>query len=165
MWPKFVVKNMQVHSLDFNDFHEENYSLLGIHTTLEDYKLAYLLNDHLKVHFNKASFNLDFENEKSNASFSIFTHQNLRCDSEWYLIANSAKKENKIQEEGLLLSTEIKNYLIPEKKNIDFFIKIVEDISLENLIKTVDKIKSINQVITTYTIDINTLKSKDFLIF
>ena len=156
---------MQVHALDLNDFHEEKYSLLGIHTTLEDYKLAYLLNHHLKVRFNKASFSLDFENENSDASFSIYTYENSRQDSEWYLIANSAKKQNKVQEEGLLLSTEIKNYLIPEKKNIDFFIKIVEDISKEDLLKTVDKIKNINQVITTYTIDINTVKSKDILIF
>jgi hypothetical protein len=156
---------MQVHSLDFNDFNEENYSLLGIHTTLEDYKLAYLLNHHLKVSFGKATFNLDFENEKSDASFSIFTYQNLRDDSEWYLISNSEKKEKKVKEQGLLLSTEIKNYLIPEKKNIDYFIKIVEDISLENLTKTVAKIKNINQVITTYIIDKNTLKSKDILIF
>ena len=156
---------MQVHSLDFSDFHEEEYSLLGIHTTLEDYRLAFLLNHHLKVRFGKASFNLDFENEKSDASFSIFTYQNSRDDSEWHLIANSEKKENKVQEEGLLLNTEIKNYLIPEKKNIDYFIKIVEDISLKNLTETVAKIKKINQVITTYIVDKNTLKSKDSLIF
>ena len=156
---------MQVHALDLNDFHEEKYSLLGIHTTLEDYKLAYLLNHHLKVRFNKANFNLDFENEKSDASFSIYTYENSTHDSEWHLIANSEKKENKVQEEGLLLSTEIKNYLVPEKKKIDFFIKIVEDIPLEELQKLVNKIKSIDQIITAYTIDTNTLKSKDILIF
>ena len=156
---------MQVHALDLNDFHEEKYSLLGIHTTLEDYKLAYVLNHHLGVRFNKASFNLDFENEKSDASFSIYTYENSTHDSEWYLIANSEKKENKVQEEGLLLNTEIKNYLIPEKKKIDFFIKIVEDIPSEEIQKLVNKIKNINQVITAYTIDTNTLKSKDILIF
>ena len=156
---------MQVHALDLNDFHEEKYSLLGIHTTLEDYKLAYLLNHHLKVRFNKANFNLDFENEKSDASFSIYTYENSTHDSEWYLIANSEKKENKVQEEGLLLNTEIKNYLIPEKKKIDFFIKIVEDIPSEEIQKLVNKIKSIDQIITAYTIDTNTLKSKDILIF
>ena len=156
---------MQVHALDLHDFYEEKYSLLGIHTTLEDYKLAYLLNHHLKVRFNKANFNLDFENEKSDASFSIYTYENSTHNSEWYLISNSEKKENKAQEEGLLLSTEIKNYLIPEKKKIDFFVKIVEDIPLKETQKLVNKIKSIDQIITAYTIDTNTLKSKDILIF
>jgi len=156
---------MQVHALDLHDFYEEKYSLLGIHTTLEDYKLAYVLNHHLGVRFNKASFNLDFENEKSDASFSIYTYENSTHNSEWYLISNSEKKENKAQEEGLLLSTEIKNYLIPEKKKIDFFVKIVEDIPLKETQKLVNKIKSIDQIITAYTIDTNTLKSKDILIF
>ena len=32
---------MQIHSLGLDVF-EEEYSLIGIHTTLEDYKLAYL---------------------------------------------------------------------------------------------------------------------------
>ena len=156
---------MQVHALDLHDFYEEKYSLLGIHTTLEDYKLAYVLNHHLGVRFNKASFNLDFENEKSDASFSIYTYENSTHNSEWYLISNSEKKENKVQEEGLLLSTEIKNYLIPEKKKIDFFVKIVENIPLKETQKLVNKIKSIDQIITAYTIDTNTLKSKDILIF
>ncbi len=156
---------MQVHALDLHDFYEEKYSLLGIHTTLEDYKLAYVLNHHLGVRFNKASFNLDFENEKSDASFSIYTYENSTHNSEWYLISNNEKKENKVQEEGLLLSTEIKNYLIPEKKKIDFFVKIVEDIPLKETQKLVNKIKSIDQIITAYTIDTNTLKSKDILIF
>jgi hypothetical protein len=156
---------MQVHSIDFNDFCEEKYALVAIHTTLEDYKLAYLLNQHLKVQFKKAAFSLDFENEKSNASFSIFTYLNVIYDSDWFLIANSAKKEKQVQEQGLLLSTEIKNYLLPEKKNIDFFIKITGDISTEDLSTTIREIKEISQVITSYTVDINTLKSKDFLIF
>jgi len=156
---------MQVHSLDFNDFQEENYSLIGIHTALEDYKLAYLINQELNIQFNKASFNLDFQNKKSDASFSVFMYQNFSHDSEWYLIANSSKRENKAEEKGLLLSTEIKNYLIPEKKKIDYFIKIIEDISAKNLSEKVNKIKSINQVITSYIIDRNSLKSKDILIF
>ena len=63
------------------------------------------------------------------------------------------------------ITHKIKNYLMPEKKNIDYFIKIVEDISLKNLTETVAKIKKINQVITTYIVDKNTLKSKDSLIF
>ena len=52
---------MQVHSLDIEDFYEDNYTLIGIHTALEDFKLAYLLNSNLNTRFLKAHFNLDFE--------------------------------------------------------------------------------------------------------
>ena len=56
-------------------------------------------------------------------------------------------------------------YLIPEKKKVDFFLKISGDLQYEFVIKTVEKIKRIGQVVTAYTIDKNSLKSKDFLTF
>lgn len=156
---------MQIHSLDLEDFCEEEYSLIGIHTTLEDYKLAYLLNKQLKTSFKKANFNLDFENKKNNASFSIFEYTNIKYDFELFLISNSIKEEKKSTLSGLPLFTETKTYLIPEKKNIDFFIKISGDIQYEFITEAIKKIKEVNQVITSYQIDKNTLKSKDSLIF
>ena len=64
---------MQVYSLDIDDFNEDNYTLIGIHTALEDFKLAYLLNKNLDTHFSKANYSLDFE---SNASFSVYNDMN-----------------------------------------------------------------------------------------
>ena len=156
---------MQVHSLGIEDFCEEEYALIGIHTTLEDYKLAYLLNQDLKTRFKKAAFNLDFENKNNNASFSIYEYTNLQYDFDWFLISNSIKEDKASISNGLPLFTETKTYLIPEKKNIDFFIKISGGIEPELVKKTVQKIKGVNQIITSYQIDKNTLKSKDFLIF
>ena len=40
---------MQVHSLVLDDFYKEEHSLIGVHTALEDYKLAYSLNQQLKI--------------------------------------------------------------------------------------------------------------------
>ena len=71
-----------------------------------------------------------------------------------------------IQKEHHSLSIiETKTYLIPEKKKVDFFIKISGEISFEFVANAVNKIKNIEQIITSYSIDKNTLKSKDFLIF
>jgi hypothetical protein len=63
------------------------------------------------------------------------------------------------------LATETKTYLIPEKKKVDYFIKIVGEPTQETIYKTVNKIKQINQVVTSYTVETNSLKSKQFLIF
>ncbi len=114
---------LQIHSLELNDFIDEDYLLIGIHTALEDYKLAYLLNKHIATNFIKSSFSLDFENDKNNASFSVFNYTNKNNDFEWFLISNSFKRDKKEISNSLLLATEIKNYLIPEKKNVDFFLK------------------------------------------
>ena len=58
-----------------------------------------------------------------------------------------------------------KTYLIPEKKKVDYFIKIVGEPNQELIYKTVNKINKINQVVTSYTVEKHTLKSKQYLIF
>jgi hypothetical protein len=156
---------MQIHSLGFNDFYEDDFSLIGIHTTLEDYKLAYLLNKNLKINFIKSKENLNFEKTEKPSSFSIFNYYNKEYDSDWVLIANSSKRENQTESNELLLTTETKIYLIPEKKKVDFFIKVSGELGFDFVKKIIDKVKNIEQVITSYPIDKNTLKSKDFLIF
>ena len=156
---------MQIHSLGFNDFYEDDFSLIGIHTTLEDYKLAYLLNKNLKINFIKSKENLNFEKTEKPSSFSIFNYYNKEYDSDWVLIANSSKRENQTESNELLLTTETKIYLIPEKKKVDFFIKVSGELGVDFVTKIIDKVKNIEQVITSYPIDKNTLKSKDFLIF
>ncbi len=156
---------MQIHSLGFNDFYEDDFSLIGIHTTLEDYKLAYLLNKNLKINFIKSKENLNFEKTEKSSSFSIFNYYNKEYDSDWVLIANSSKRENQTESNELLLTTETKTYLIPEKKKVDFFIKVSGELEFDFVTKIIDKVKNIEQVITSYPIDKNTLKSKDFLIF
>jgi hypothetical protein len=156
---------MQIYSLGLDDFSEEEYSLIGIHTALEDFKLAYLLNKNLSTGFYKAKEELNLENLQKKASFSIYNYSSKKYDFDWFLIANSSKRENQKESTKLLLTSETKTYLIPEMKKVDFFIKISGDLEDSFITETVDKIKKIDQVITSYTIDKNTLKSKDFLIF
>ncbi|WP_158839886.1 IPExxxVDY family protein [Polaribacter sp. L3A8] len=156
---------MQVHALEMDDFFEEEYSLIGIHSTLEDYKLAYLLNKNLNARFYKAKEDLEFVREKKKSSFSIYKYKNIEFDFDCFLIANSYKGENQTTSNQLLLTLETKTYLIPEKKKVDFFLKICGVSEDEFVSKTINRIKSIDNVITAYSIDKNTLKSKDFLIF
>ena len=156
---------MQIHSLSHDSYFEDEYSLIGIHTTLEDYKLAYLLNKNLSTNFYKLKKELVIENNQNKVFFSIFNYQNTTYEYDWHLIANSSKTENSTSESQLLLTTETKTYLIPEKKNVDFFIKISGEVEPFFISKTIKKIKTIEQVITSYSIDTDSLKSRDFLIF
>ena len=156
---------MQVHSLGLDILCEEEYTLIGIHTTLEDFKLAYLLNKNLGISFYKSKDDLSFEMMNKQTSFSIFNFSNKKYDFEWYLIANSSKRENQTESNELLLTSETKTYLIPEKKKVDFFIKITGCLAYSFISETIETIKTIDQIITSYPIDKNTLKSRDFLIF
>lgn len=155
---------MQIHSLGL-DFYEDEYTLIGIHTTLEDYKLAYLLNKSLTIQLQQIKEGLDFDDKKMNTSFSLFNYRNNAEEFDWFLIANSTKKEMEKTKSDLQLETEVTSYLIPEKKKVDFFIKITGEQTGFFIANTIKKIKNIEQIITSYLIDKNSLKSKDFLTF
>ena len=155
---------MQIHSLSLDVF-EEEYSLIGIHTALEDFKLAYLLNKELEINLCKSKEDLKIKYPSQSTSFSIYNYTNNEYDFEWFLIANSSKRENQKESNELLLTSETKSYLIPEKKKVDFFIKISGCFEYSFVADIVDKIKTINHIITSYSIDKNSLKSKDFLTF
>ena len=156
---------MQIHSLELDDFSDDNYTLIGIHTTLDEYKLAYILNQKLETAFVKASYSLDFENKNNNASFPIYEFVNSKFSHSWFLISNQYKEKIEGVSIGLFDANEITTYLIPEKRKVDFFLKLEGDFDYEYIVKVVSEINTINQVITSYTIDPNILKSKEFLIF
>lgn len=155
---------MSIYALELDDFSDDNYKLIGIHTTLEDYRLAFFLNRFLEAKFVRASYNLDFENKNYNASYAIFEYEkNKELGAEWFLIANIFK--TKLKAIGLFPESQTKAYLIPEKKKVDYFLKIEGDCTYETVSKLVEQIQQIPQVITAYIIETNTLKSKEFLIF
>jgi hypothetical protein len=156
---------MQIHSLELDDFSDDNYTLIGIHSTLEPYKLAYVLNQKLETTFVKAKNSLDFENKNNNASFPVYEFLNSKFNHSWFLISNQFTNSIEGVSTGLFHTNEITMYLIPEKKKVDYFLKLEGDFDYEYIVKVVDQINQINQVITSYTIDPNILKSKEFLIF
>jgi len=135
---------MQLFSLEIDDCCSDNYSLIGIHSVLEDYRLAFLFNNFLKFKFKKAAYDLDFKNEHYNSYYSVFEYTDKELALDWFLIANLYKGITKPTKSGLFNESDIITYLLPEKKKIDYFLKIEGDVDTE------------------YT---NTLKSKNFLIF
>ena len=152
---------MQLVSFDL----EDDYLLIGIHSSEEDYRLAYLLNKHLKTKLTRYKHHLDFKN--STAEFPLFEYKDENNFINYYLINNKySQLVNNQKNQGLFEGNySTTSYLIPEKKNVDFFLKI-EGCTKQNLARTlVTKLNSIQQVITSYSIEPNILKSKDHLTF
>jgi len=149
--------------------HEHDYTLLGMHTTLEDYHLAYFLNKSLHIKLKKSYKDLDFKSDKKGV-FSIFDFENKNTFISWHLISNKYKYNQKLVSKtpslfnNTIISQVYTSLLINELPTIDYFIKINGEIEL-NLPTIITKINSIDQVITTYSINANKLKSKDYLIF
>jgi hypothetical protein len=160
---------MAVHKLILDDIFEENlYTLIAIHCGVEDYRVAYLINNYLNICLTRKLSDLDYNNGKSN--FSIFEWEDPKYLTTWNLVYNVRKAElyQKTNRQSLFDSEEkiIKTfYLIPEYKQVNYFLKIDSefDEKKEKLIK--DTLLKIPQISTAYSIDANQLKSKDNLIF
>lgn len=159
---------MALHKLLVDDFYDASYSLLAVHCRLEDYRLAYLLNKHLNLNLTRKRQDLDYKYFA--ATYPIYEWVDENYFTTWHMVSNVCKKEeDSLQSSGSLFSTNekmLKKYhLLPEFKNVDYLIKISNDDHYFNEKVTLDKIQSIPQIITTYTIDVDQLKSKDNLIF
>ncbi|PKP13478.1 MAG: IPExxxVDY family protein [Bacteroidetes bacterium HGW-Bacteroidetes-3] len=144
---------------------EDDYSLIGIHSTEEDYRLAYLLNNCLNFKLTRFKDNLDFKN--STSVFPLFEYKDEANFINYYLINNKYTELTDNQhKEGLFGGNySTTSYLIPEKKKVDFFLKI-EGCNKEDFIKNlVNDLNKINQIITSYSIELISLKSKENLIF
>jgi len=159
---------MALHKLLVDDFYDDTYKLIAIHCGLEDYRLAYLLNKNLGLNLERKSEDLDFKYLKS--SYSIFEWENGLEYVKWNLISNVCKKEvDSLYSTGTLFETNekvLKTFnLISEYKKVDYFIKISDEIQNVSERLILNKLHSIPQIITSYTVDPLKIKSKDHLIF
>ncbi len=158
---------MALHKLLVDDFYDDTYKLIAIHCGLEDYRLAYLLNQSLGLNLKRRSEDLDFEYLKS--SYSIFEWDNTSQYVTWNLVSNVCKKEeDSLYSTGLFQSEEkvIKTFnLVPEFKRVDYFIKISDEIQSINDKLILNKLQNIPQIVTSYSVNPSQIKSKDHLIF
>jgi hypothetical protein len=159
---------MALHKLLVDDFEDEAYSLLAIHCNLEDYRIAFLLNQFLNINLKRCAYDLDFQ--YTTASYSVYEWEDNKRQAMWNLIGNIFKREeDSLVSSGSLFdatSKVIKTYnLIPEYKNVNYFLKIENDDHYMNLKNIISIIQKIPQIVTVYDIDVSTLRSKNNLIF
>ena len=145
-----------------DDFCEENYVLIAVHSGLEDYALAYALNKVLKASLKRSETDLDISNE---TSFPIYEWKDKLNDRYWTLIVNTSIKDEYLEFDDLFSNetTSTVYHLIPEYKDVDYLLKIEQE---EDEIDSgmLDSILEIPKIITAYQIETNKLKSKQNLI-
>ena len=161
---------MAVLKLSLGEFDAIDYDLIAIHTSLEDYRLAYFLNQKLPILLSKSSDFIEFKTPNGSAFFSKFSYLFEDTEEEWTLIGN---KDELIDKEAGdsddLFSNELPKiaanlYFVSEMKKVDYFLKIENTIL--NVNEIVSHINAIPQASTAYYVDVENLKkSKNNLIF
>jgi hypothetical protein len=161
---------MAIHKLDLDEFDEIDYHLIAIHTTLEDYRLAYFINQHLPVNLSKSNEEILISIKEGETQFSRFYFDDEDNFVSWNLIQNKNEVigQNEIINQDLFSNSSqevaTKVFLLPELKKVDYFLKIESDDDLE-LAGIVKKLKSIKSLSTVYVVETETIKSKNNLIF
>ena len=153
----------KIHSIDFEFDHD--YALIGIHSVMADYRMAYFLNSTLNLQLRRFKHDLDFN--QRNCSFPLYTFEDESAFTSWSMIANKyVFTEDVLAGGSNLFPEETKiSYLIPEKKRVDYFIKVIGLKDNEELDAALSNINKINNIMASYAIDPYDLKSRDNLIF
>jgi hypothetical protein len=162
---------MAIHKLDFYDFDEIDYSLIAIHTSLEDYRLAYFINQKLHVNLNKSVKEIQIAVKEGEAHFSRFHYYEKKKEISWDLIQNKneviqqKKEENQSLFSNVDLEIATKVYMLPEFTKVEYFLKIQNCNDNLNVQEILNTLNTIDNISTTYIVDTNKIKSKNNLIF
>lgn len=161
---------MAIRKLLIDDFFEtEPFILIGIHCTLEDYRLNYLLNKALDINLRRKLKDIDIE--KSEALYPIFEWEDESQLTTWNVVSNSCKLQTQqlaLASESLFSSNETQitvQFLVPEYNHVNYLLKINSEMNAIKERAILSQILNIPQVVTAYIIDADQLKSKDNLIF
>lgn len=146
-----------------NDFYDDSFVLMALHSTLEDYHLIYGLNKNLASGFKRARTNFDLGQF---SSFPIFEWQDDRNDTYWVVIANDSSKYEMLNSNDLFQNEPTPSVpkLIPELKEVDYFLKIENGDQLDKK-ELLKKLQAIPNIMAAYEVTTNKLKSKNNLIF
>lgn len=161
---------MTIHKLFIDDFEEADYQLIAIHTILENYRVAYFINQNLPILLHRNKKEILIASEKQKIGFLNFHFTDTKKEIFYTLIENkkaiSLPQKNKtitLFKEEQEFSNAI--YFLPEFKNVDFFLKIEGDENQIDITKITTKLNTIDQISTVYAVDKRRIKSKNNLIF
>ena len=162
---------MAVHKLDFDDFNEIDYQLIAIHTALEDYRLAYFINQKLPINLSRNKDEIHINIKEGETKFSRFYYYDKENEISWNLIQNKNEviQQKKDSSQNLFsninMEVSTKVFLLPEFKKVDYFLKIENKEESLNSIKIQLLLNTIENISTAYNVETSKIKSKNNLIF
>ncbi len=162
---------MAVYKLNLEEFETEAFHLIAIHTTMEDSKLAFLINQKLDVLLKKNKNTIQITTKNGEAQFDGFCFYDAKKTIQWDLVQNQTSlikmqkstTTNLFSETITAFSTNV--FLLPEHKKADYFLKIIPNENDISIIEIQKKLNTIKNLTTAYSIENKNIKSKNNLIF
>jgi hypothetical protein len=162
---------MAIHKLDLGEFDEIDYYLIAIHTSLEDYRLAFFINQKLPINLSKSENEIQINIKEGETNFSRFYYNDMESTITWNLIQNKnevvqykkGNTQNLFSDVTMEVATKV--FLLPEFKKVDYFLKIENNDDAMDISKIQLLLNTIDSISTVYIVDTNQIKSKNNLIF
>jgi len=155
------------HKLNLNQF-SENYYLIAIHSDLDEFRLAFFLNDKLSIGLIRKNNDIILHENKSN--YSIYEYLDEAMFLKWIFFSNKSLVAEKTSNNELLNLFSQENIvqneisLINQPKGVDYFL-VIENVKNKIYVeKVLKKISEIRGVITSF-ISEKKLENKENLIF
>jgi hypothetical protein len=160
---------MAIHKLYIDEFDEIDYQLIAIHTSLEDYRLAFFINQKLPVLLGKSKDDIQITAKNGSSSLSRYVYEDSESSISWNLLQNKGEMASLTVTSPADLfgrsnvKVASKAYLLPEFKQVDYFLQLQNtEEAPENITAALQEIE---QVTMSYTVDMSRIKSKNNLIF
>ena len=144
------------------ELYEDSFDIIALHSNMECYALAYHINKVAHVLLQRSKKDLEI----GTTSYPMYEYNDDVNDEDWYLVNNVVQHEESDKSQGLFSnSTTIKlNYLLEERKEINYLLKIYPEDSID-VEQTINAIRTIPKVSMAYQLQAKNLKSKRNLIF
>ena len=157
----------KVYQLQPEDTFEDGFNLYAVYTDEDDYRLAYLLNVQLGLHFKKTE---PLTDPQSKEKFAFFEFKDNLHYRNWYLLQNSitVKIDTNFQI-GLFgndnLLREKKIFFFKELPKARYLLKIEAEEENAYFENTLQQIKKIPLIYTIEKVDTSILNSKKLMLF
>ncbi|MFP5437043.1 MAG: IPExxxVDY family protein [Bacteroidia bacterium] len=159
---------MAIHKLLIDDFEDADYSLIAIHSSLEDYRLAYFVNRELEIKLEKCPKDIGVKQKDDLVLFSRYLYDDADRDIAWHLIQNknsitTTQTSTESLFDAALFAFSTSVFFLPELRTADYVLKIENAPEADEAI--VQGLLNVKHITTAYKVDHYKLKSKNNLIF
>ena len=164
---------MQKKKLSINFEYDYNFLLIGICSPLKDYTIGYQINKFTSINFKRSEkdITMNYAEGVEEANFAKFEYWDEQFQNQWYLLANKCKIlcNDDYENRGTIFDGHSQNrkktkYLIPENRNVDFYIQIHGFFYEGTKIDLIRNIKNIERIVSIHEINMDKLRSKENLI-
>lgn len=160
---------MAIQRLTLDIVDEVDFELIAIHCAMESYRMAFALNKYLGFRFSRKKKDICSIAQNELNYFACYGFYDVKCYTNYTLIKNKYQgyADSSVKKMALFdsLDSSVTRHLLPELKNVDYFVKITTDTPRYDTHKIVSRISTIKYISTAYLVDNIKLKSKNNLIF